>query len=140
MPTTRQKSSAKLESLRTAGPWTLAAFLVELASGGTPLRDVWQQVAFLLAETVERQIRRARNTGSSATPVGAAASGGAELADIEVERMVRQYFMAARKAFGPSDRLGFACDYSRVSRRPTCNGIVTNGNLAAWAPPQVVGA
>ena len=103
------------------------------------MRDVWKQVAFLLAEAVERQIGRARSLGSSAPLVGIVASAGAELADIEVERMVRQYFMAARKAFGPSNRLGFACDYSRVSRRPTCNGIVTSGNLAAWAPPQVVG-
>lgn len=102
----------------------LQQFMLRLAKAGAPLRGLWKQLAFLVAEVLERKIIAGMDGAQGSNPTGV------QLAEVDADRIVLQYWFAGRKELSEAQYLGFSCDYSRVSRRPTSNGLLTKGNLA----------
>lgn len=110
---------------------SLAGFSASLVGFGVALQVVAAQWMFALADLVELAMC------SSGPPNGAVVNRQAP-PEVDRDRKLLQYFLAARRCLSESRCVGLAIDYSRVGARSTANGVVsTPGNLVVWAPPQV---
>jgi len=117
---------------------TLSAFLIGLADAGASQRHAFQQVAFWIAEVVEKRVQGCAERTDGSDGAGAGSGEGVALADVDIDRQVVQYFLACRRELESAKKIALAVDYSRVSRRPTLNGFVTHHQLGVWAPPQAI--